>query len=741
VVLSPTPAPTATAPASSSASVQTGPATTALLATIAAGYGGSVVFPAATSGGGAANLVLSASNAVAVQASSRLPKAIGGSLDPLAYVTLTTTATVTFAVWPTFTFVLPAGFSLPSGAALYLGYNPGDTAANWSTLAGPGTIAAAINGLSVTFAPLTGPVTFASGTTYAFALFATAQALVAPRPTPSPSPSPSPTPSPTASAVTAFSCPATGAASASFARIATPGEATRRPVPRGNGAGAVAGTTLLAVSYDRSRAFANAVQVASRERALGLNLVQTYDFPHQNIAMRVVSVPTNALAQIKATLAVQDGVRSVAITGQRRYRTTTSPFYTNDPYFQGFAPVHEVLPYAESPTVPGQWDMHAIGLEHAYGYSQPGATYTATASALGSSSIKIAIIDTGEDASHPDLSGKIVYQHCYITNADGTQQSTGSFSTDEDGHGTDVSGIAAAASNNGLGFTGAGGKAAIYGYRVFPTPDDNCLSDGSSDAQCSAATQDIASAILDAVAQHVNIISMSLGGGGCSPSGVDSDPTEGSAVAEAIAANVVVVAAAGNGGTQGLSAPGCDSGVIAAGATSLDDGLATGTTGSYTSTRASIASPTNIVEYVAAYSQWGSPAANLHNASAWGIVAPGGDPSASEVTGTADDLHWIENIWTSTPFDINFSGQCASDFGTGSVADCRTLIAGTSMATPHVAGAAALILAVNPSYQSPAAMKTLLCQTADDLADSHQGCGRLNVYRAIAVALGDTSLP
>ena len=69
------------------------------------------------------------------------------------------------------------------------------------------------------------------------------------------------------------------------------------------------------------------------------------------------------------------------------------------------------------------------------------------------------------------------------------------------------------------------------------------------------------------------------------------------------------------------------------------------------------------------------------------------------------------------------------------------MIAGTSMATPHVAGAVALILSVNGSYQSPSAMKALLCSTADDLADTHQGCGRLNVYRAMATALGDLSPP
>jgi subtilisin family serine protease len=262
---------------------------------------------------------------------------------------------------------------------------------------------------------------------------------------------------------------------------------------------------------------------------------------------------------------------------------------------------------------------------------------------------------------------------------------------------------------------------------------------------CSASTNDIASAIHDAVQQNVNVISMSLGGGGCDTHGNDTDPVEGAAIAEAIAANIIVVAASGNGAPQstGVTAPACNTGVIAVGATSIADGSPTGTSQStgYTSNAAGGATAGAPVEYVAYYSQFGIPAASLNSSSAWGIVAPGGDPADSELSGTADDLHWIENIWTSTPLDSNFAGECTPDYGTSSVSDCRTLIAGTSMATPHVAGAAALILAVNASYQSPTLMKQLLCSTADNLGDTHQGCGRLNVYRAMARAMGDSTVP
>jgi len=508
--------------------------------------------------------------------------------------------------------------------------------------------------------------------------------------------------------------------------------------------------TRLAVSYALAAAPTTRAALATRISGANVSATQTLRFANTGVEMQIVAVPTSQATTIAASLRAQSGVTSVAVAGGRRMPLAVNdPYYPNDPYFQGFTTTvatssgatpppstYHAQPLVESADVPGQWEMHVIGIDRAFGYSQSGnGSGIVSPAALGSSSVKIAVIDTGMDTAHPDLAGKIARQRCFITNP-ANVQSTSNFVTDVDGHGTDVTGIAAAAANNGLGFAGAGGNSQVLAYRVQPTPDDNCVPGSTAalnDPQCSVYTIDLASAINDAVSQGANVIAISLGGGTCT-SGNDPDPTEGQAIANAIAANVVIVAASGNDGVSPIGAPACDSGVIAAGASALADGQPNGASNS----SGSASTPT---EYVASYSDYGSPGSNVNSSSAWGIVAPGGDPTGGS---DLDNLHWIENIWTSTPFDAKFSGTCVSDYpnsNSSGTTDCRSLIAGTSMSTPIVAGTAALILAVNPGYQSSAKMKALLCSTATNINDSKQGCGRLNAYKAMAVALGDSNPP
>jgi subtilisin family serine protease len=554
-------------------------------------------------------------------------------------------------------------------------------------------------------------------------------------------------------AANAFTCPSNNGPSSSSRSAAVLTQQARHPFHRASHTAESMGR--IAVVYNSAALQRSAASFARNEQSAGGTLGRSFDYPSLGKTIHVLSMPSTRTAAAIASLRTQSGVLSVSPL-ERRTALTSSPYLVSNHYFQGFS--SPTAPYYELSAVPGQWDMHAIQLEHAFGYATTNNSLgVATANALGSHGVKIAIVDTGQDTLHPDLQGNVVYQACFITNEQNVQ-STSSFSTDPQGHGTDVSGIAAAVTNpsnppaTDLGFAGAGGNSGIMAYRVFPTPDDNCANDNSSDDQCGADTSDIASAIDDAVTNGASIISMSLGGGGCT-GGNDTDPVEGTAVENAISHNVIVVAASGNESANTVDAPGCDTGVIAVGATSLDDGTPNGTSGSGGNAHP-VGTSGAPSEYVASYSNAGSPGRNYQSSTAWGIVAPGGDPAQSEVTGAADDLHWIENIWTSTPYmssasDATFEGECSDDYpsstATTSPVDCRTLIAGTSMATPHVAGVAALVLAVSGGasspYATPAAMKSLLCSTADDISDTREGCGRVNAYRAVATALNDPHLP
>ncbi len=469
--------------------------------------------------------------------------------------------------------------------------------------------------------------------------------------------------------------------------------------------------TMFAVAY-RTNARTVDATIQSRAAALGGRTPGALDFDRIGQTVRVVSVAGENPQTVKAQLQSVPGVVSVSEV-HRVFPQTRGATFTNDPYFKGASGTS--APLFQTSGTGGQWDMHVEGLENAFSYSQ------------GSANVKLAIIDTGEDVTHTEIKDdRIVRTECFITNASGTSQSTGTFVTDPDGHGTDVTGIAAAAIGNGYGFVGDAGHVALMLYRVFPTPDNNCANPSSTDPQCSTSTLDIASAINDAVANGANVISLSLGADGSTcTNGNDPDTTEGAAVANAIAHNVIVVAASGNSSASSVTPPGCDSGVIAAGASAYNDGQP----------NASNFTSSTRTEYVPSYSDHGSTNV-LHSDSSWGIVAPGGDGSSNDT----DSLHWIENIWTTTPFNSNFAGACGTDpFGGGN--DCRILVSGTSMSTPHVAGAAALILSVNAGYASPSAMKRLLCQNAHDIGDAHQGCGRLNVYRAMAIAAGDPNPP
>jgi subtilisin family serine protease len=323
-----------------------------------------------------------------------------------------------------------------------------------------------------------------------------------------------------------------------------------------------------------------------------------------------------------------------------------------------------------------QWDMWRTDMIDAWGITE------------GSGNIKIGIVDTGFDASAPDLDGKVDTSAVFDSGTGRQATCSGVTIQDFDGHGTNVSGIAAAATNNNLAVAGTGWYTKLVEVRVFPYPP------GPSATSPPASTADIAAAIGWAVSKGVKVINLSLGGGTC-----PDDPMESAAVENAISAGVTIVAAAGNDGANHIVAPACDPGVVSVGASRLDD------------FSNALGPP---VEGIASYSNFG-PSLD--------IVAPGGGPSAQQIaacrTGTCDFLQWIFNLYSATGIG-----------GGGSLA----LVAGTSAATPHVSGVAALMYAKNGSI-SPATVKGIFDNPSnnDDICSgcAQEGHGRLNAFKAL----------
>ncbi len=141
--------------------------------------------------------------------------------------------------------------------------------------------------------------------------------------------------------------------------------------------------------------------------------------------------------------------------------------------------------------------------------------------------VRVAVIDSGIDGSHPDLAGKIVAAESFVG---------GSATVDREGHGTFVAGLIAAAVDNGVGIAGMAPSAELLVAKVV---------DGDRQIDVEAEVR----AIRWAVAQRAQVINMSLGGLR-DPRNGDLDtfsPLEAAAVAYAHGKGAVIVAAVGNG--------------------------------------------------------------------------------------------------------------------------------------------------------------------------------------------------
>lgn len=250
------------------------------------------------------------------------------------------------------------------------------------------------------------------------------------------------------------------------------------------------------------------------------------------------------------------------------------------------------------------------------------------------SGVKVAVVDTGIDTSHPDLLSNITTGYDFVNND--------SSPIDDNGHGTHVSGIIGGIDNE-TGIVGVANMIKIMPVKVLNSDGYGYLSD-------------VAKGIYYAVDNGAKVINLSLG--------TTSDSlTLKDAINYATSKGVLVVAAAGNTASQSC-------------------------------------------EYPAAYD------------SAICVVATDNSNKLASFSNTGGEL--------AAPGVYNYSTYIGSTY---------TYMSGTSMATPHVAGAAAIIYSFCNTCTATD-VRTILKNTAVDLGtvgqDSIFGYGLVDLVAAIA---------
>ena len=258
----------------------------------------------------------------------------------------------------------------------------------------------------------------------------------------------------------------------------------------------------------------------------------------------------------------------------------------------------------------------------------------------------VAVVDTGIDAAHPDLAGRVVPGWDFV-DGDSTPQ-------DGNGHGTHVSGIIAADAGNGIGVDSVAPGARIMPVRVL-------------DANGSGSDANVAGGIDWATEHGADVINLSLGGT-LPTSGLGMQDAISAAIQRALDRGVVVVAAAGNDGLPFCENNSFGGKVLCVGAVDKR-------------------------EQRSFYSSFGSGVS---------LVAPGG----SDLPGTDEDV--------------------LSTWNDGSYQE----LAGTSQATPHVSGVAALL--VSAGVRGQAAVQRILATATNIGPSAVYGAGLVDAQAAVA---------
>lgn len=290
----------------------------------------------------------------------------------------------------------------------------------------------------------------------------------------------------------------------------------------------------------------------------------------------------------------------------------------------------------------------------------------------GSHETVVAVIDTGVAYDHPDLEANICTLGPDYVNGDEDPY-------DDQYHGTHVAGTVAAELDNLKGVAGMA-NACIMPIKVLDENGHGWFSD-------------LVEAVVWATDHGADIISMSLGG--CP--GCDPGPLVERAMAYAEERDVLVVAAAGNASCDEVGYPAAYPTVIAVAALTAPGEAAAGF--SSCGPEVEVAAPGD--QILSTFTEEGALVRAI-------LGSYPGDETLGQITG-------LLPVEVPVPDDTRY-----------------TYLSGTSMATPHVSGVAALIWSAHPDL-SARTLRCALWQTADDLAeeghDNATGFGRIHAKR------------
>lgn len=326
-------------------------------------------------------------------------------------------------------------------------------------------------------------------------------------------------------------------------------------------------------------------------------------------------------------------------------------FTPNDPYYLDTYPTNVgARDPTWNPSYDYQWDLKQMNVTQAWDFSQDSADTI------------IAIVDTGVDYNHTELSGTKIIKGFDFVNRDNDPM-------DDSGHGTHVAGIIAANTNNNTGIAGV-------------CPNCRLIVMKALNSQGVGYDSDLSDAIYQGVINGARVINASWGGSGHSLVLQDI-------LNYVYQNNVVFIAAAGNSNSD-------VSGITPAGITCA-------TPADPTTDCTITVSATQENKTIASYSNWGTGI---------DVAAPGGSGETYDIISLRANNTWLGNT----------------------VGGIYTRLSGTSMASPHVAGLAGLILSKNPQL-TVQQVRNIIINSANDTGlvgfDDSYGYGRVDAYKAL----------